>query len=268
MLEMDQIEAFYPSRLRPFRRCLLREYLQLKMLEAISDLRHAKNLCFIGGTCIHLVHGSARFSEDLDFDNRGLSEDAFAEMSEAVARSVALEGYKVELKNTFGQAYRAFLRFPDILQGLGLSGHGEEKMLIQVGAERQHFDYLPEDVILNKFDVFCRSYVAPVGLLLAQKIHCILERRRTMGRDFYDVVFLLGKTDVDMVYVKEKLGLETREDLGKRLLMVCDGLDLRAMARDVEPFLFSETDVKRVLMFPDYIRQTLLSDDRGSGIYR
>lgn len=71
MLELSQIESFYPESLRPFKKNLLREYLQYKILEIIFLSEFAQGLSFMGGSAIHIVHGLPRFSEDLDFDNRG-----------------------------------------------------------------------------------------------------------------------------------------------------------------------------------------------------
>ena len=117
MLDLDQIQSFYPEEIRPFRTNILREYLQHKILESLFRSRHGAGLSFMGGTCIHLIHGSPRFSEDLDFDNGGISPDEFGELAEAVTRDLQLEGYTVELSTSFKGAFRAFFRFPAILLG-------------------------------------------------------------------------------------------------------------------------------------------------------
>ena len=46
-------------------RMILTEYLQCEVLDSLY--KQAPNLHFIGGTCLHLLHGLPRFSEDLDF---------------------------------------------------------------------------------------------------------------------------------------------------------------------------------------------------------
>jgi len=71
MLDLRQIESFYPGTLRIFGRNLLREYLQYKILEIVYDSKFGKKLAFMGGTAIHMIHFNTRFSEDLDFDNLG-----------------------------------------------------------------------------------------------------------------------------------------------------------------------------------------------------
>lgn len=72
MLELNQIESYYPEHLRVFKKNILREYLQYKILEIIYDSKFTVNLVFMGGTAIRIIHGGSRFSEDLDFDNINL----------------------------------------------------------------------------------------------------------------------------------------------------------------------------------------------------
>jgi len=254
MLEIRQIEPFYPEYLRGFKKNLLREYLQYKILEIVFDSKFGGKLSFMGGTAIHIIHGNARFSEDLDFDNLGLATEEFEQLAGLIKKSLKLEGYKVEIKNVFNGAYRCYIRIPDILFENGLSRHKQEKLLIQLDTEPQGFTYSPEKVIINKFDVFLRINVVPMNILLAQKIYAILKRRRAMGRDFYDAVFLFGKSKPNLNYLKLKLKIEDRADLKNNLLAKCDKLDFRGLAKDVEKFLFNPSDSKKVLFFYDYIK--------------
>ena len=68
MLDLKQVESFYPESLRPFKRNLLREYLQYKILEIIFGSEFGEKLVFMGGTATRIIHENTRFSEDLDFD--------------------------------------------------------------------------------------------------------------------------------------------------------------------------------------------------------
>ena len=74
MLNIREIEKYYPAHLHSFKRFMLREYLQYKILEIIFDGPYADRLIFLGGTCLRIVHGNQRFSEDLDFDNLSRGE--------------------------------------------------------------------------------------------------------------------------------------------------------------------------------------------------
>jgi predicted nucleotidyltransferase component of viral defense system len=254
MLDIKQIEVFYPEFLKSFKRNLLREYLQYKILEMIFDSEFGEKLSLIGGTAIHMVYANKRFSEDLDFDNLGLTKKGFEELVKFVKRGLELEGYTIETKNVFRGAYRSYLRVPNILFDNGLSRHKEEKMLIQIDAEPQGIDYALDKLIINKFDVFLRINVVPADILLAQKLYAIFRRKRAMGRDFYDAVFLFGMTKPNLEYLRLKLGIKDMADLKRKLLLKCKVLDFKQLAKDVEPFLFSPSESKKVLLFQDYIR--------------
>ncbi|MEX1328328.1 MAG: nucleotidyl transferase AbiEii/AbiGii toxin family protein [Desulfobacterales bacterium] len=257
MLDIRQIESFYPEHFRPFKKNLLREYVQYKILEAIFESPLADKLTFMGGTCIHIVHGSPRFSEDLDFDNSNIAQHDFEALSLKVKRALELQGYTVELKNTYYDAFRASLRFPGLLHDSGISGHRDEKLLIQIDTEPQEFSYIPDKFILNKFDVFSRINIVPADILAAQKIFCIFNRSRPMGRDFFDVVFLLGKSGINFDYLNRKMSVRNKKELRDRLILRNAQLDFSRLAKDLEPFVYSKKEVDRVRMFPEFIRQAI-----------
>lgn len=254
MLELRQIELFFPEQLRHFKRNLLREYLQYKILEAVFAGRYARKLVFMGGTALHIVHGLSRFSEDLDFDNRGLTKSEFKDLTQSVARKLSLEGYVVQTGTSFKGAFSADIKIMGVLFDEGLSGHKDEKVLIKIDAEPQNFKYTAERVVINKFDVFTGVKVVPVDILLAQKFYAILARKRAMGRDFYDAIFLAGKTDPDFAYLKQRAGIADKEALKSALLERSSKLDFKLLSRDVEQFLFFPEDAKKILLFTDYVR--------------
>ncbi|RLC20684.1 MAG: nucleotidyl transferase AbiEii/AbiGii toxin family protein [Deltaproteobacteria bacterium] len=253
MIELEQIRTFFPKNIWPFRTNMLREYLQYKILESIFSSPHASKLAFMGGTCIHIIHGCPRFSEDIDFDNLRISEDDFEKLAKIIKNDMERDGYTVELKTVIKSAFRAKLRFPNILFESGLSGHRDQKMLIQIDMEPQRFEYEPDKRIISKFDVFTRINTVPADILLSQKLSCIFCRKRPMGRDFYDTLFLIGKTKANPDYLDEKLNIRSENDLVSKLRLRCRELDFKRLARDVEPFIFKKQDINRVLLFEEYI---------------
>ncbi|RIV27357.1 nucleotidyl transferase AbiEii/AbiGii toxin family protein [Fibrisoma montanum] len=259
MLDFSQIITQYPLSLQPFSRFILREYLQYKLLQLIYDSDYADRLVFLGGTCLRIVHGNQRFSEDLDFDNTGINETDFTGLASVIENGLRLEGYEVEMRLVMKGAYHCHVKFPALLFQQGLSGYREEKILIQLDTEPQYFAFTPEPYLLNRFDVFTQINTTPVDLLLAQKFYAILNRVRNKGRDFYDAVFLLGKgIKPNYDYLQQKLQIDNAEALRSRLLDHCRTIDMQAMAADVRPFLFNAADERRVALFEQYIRQVRL----------
>ncbi len=260
MLSVDELLPLYPENQRTFRAFILREYLQYKILQIVfSQPEYANQLCFLGGTCLRIVHGNNRFSEDLDFDNFGLTEENFQSISEHIKRELEREGYSVEMKTVYKGAFHCYVRFPGLLFKEGLAGHQEQKILIQLDTEPQHFDFRPEKYILNKFDVFSEIPVTPLNLLLAQKFYTIVNRKRSKGRDFFDVIFLLSRNiKPNYDYLRMKLGIGDPKALKARIQSVCSKLDMKSMADDVAPFLFNPADAKRVELFEAYLQQVEL----------
>jgi predicted nucleotidyltransferase component of viral defense system len=254
MLDLGQIQTFYPEHLRPFKRNLLREYLQYKILEVIYSSPYARGLCFMGGTAIRIVHAGNRFSEDLDFDNRSVEKKGMQSLTDLIHKRLAREGYLSEAKQTQRGVFRASFRIPEILYQSGLSHHREENLTIQVDAEPQQFDYAPDTILINKFDVLVRMQVVPVDLLLAQKITCIFTRKRLLGRDFYDILYLMARTRPNFDYIRQKTGLPTREFMRKEMLRKCKNIDFKQLVRDVAPFLMNREDAEKIRYFREYIK--------------
>ena len=260
MISIEQLIPFYPVELHPFREFILREYLQHKILQIIfDDPGSAKRLSFIGGTCLRIVHGSHRFSEDIDFDNTGLTKADFIAISKRILSRLEMEGYSVEIKNVFKNAFHCHIRFPGLLHAQKLSGYKTQKILIQLDTEPQHYAFTPDKRIINKFDIFTEIPTAPLTLLLAQKFYTIINRNRKMGRDFFDIVFLLSKNiRPDYEFLKLKTGISSSLELKERVLRVIENLDMNSLAMDVEPFLFHKSDTNKVKLFNKFIRQVEL----------
>ncbi len=178
MIDLSQIRQSYPQSLQQFDRGLLREYLQYQILALIFDHPVSEKLSFLGGTCLRIVHGLPRFSEDIDFDNKDLTEAAFQELSEYLERELELRGLQVEMRFVSKAALHCHIKFPGILHEQGLSGHTQEKILIQVDTFDQGVIYEPDTYILNRFEFFEQISVTPAAVILSQKLWTITQLSR------------------------------------------------------------------------------------------
>ncbi|MDP2736876.1 MAG: nucleotidyl transferase AbiEii/AbiGii toxin family protein, partial [bacterium] len=236
MINLSEIKKYYPN-LTGFDKSILREYLQYKILDIIFKSAVADKLSFIGGTALKICYGGTRFSEDLDFDNFGLTEKEFIELSEIIKKELQLEGYEVEIKNVFKGAFRCNIRIPKLLKENNLSVMADEKILIQVDTTPHSFNYKPDNFLLQKFDIFRNIKLAPPDILLSMKAGAIFGRKRMKGRDFYDMVYLLSLADFNYGYLDAKLGIKNKAELKKKLIEATADLNLKALAEDVMPFL-------------------------------
>ncbi|MCF7794945.1 nucleotidyl transferase AbiEii/AbiGii toxin family protein [Patescibacteria group bacterium] len=255
MLSLKQIEQYYPDNLRGFKKNILREYLQYKILEIIFNSKVTHKLSFLGGTALHIVYGNTRFSEDLDFDNFGLSEKDFTYLSHEIEKKMQNLGYEVEIKNVFKGAYRCYIRIPNILFDNHIFKLKNEKIMIQIDTAPHNFKYKPNKNIINKFDVFTQVLVTPLDILLSQKIYALFNRKRAKGRDFFDIIFLLQKTKPNYRYLIKKVNIKNNKDLKQKLLTYLNSINLEDLTEDVEPFLFNPENSKKIIMFRKYIEQ-------------
>ncbi|WP_028665036.1 nucleotidyl transferase AbiEii/AbiGii toxin family protein [Runella zeae] len=259
MITLEAIKKYYPAHLHGFERELLREYLQCQILQILFDSPLGKHFAFLGGTCLRLVHENKRFSEDLDFDNFAVSAAQFDQVAEIVEKELKGSGYEVEIQVAGKGAYRCNVKFPRLFFQHGLSGYQEEKLLIQLDSEAQNFPFEKETYILNRFGIFSQINVTPLDLMFSQKCYAILNRPRNKGRDFFDVVFLLGlNVKPNYAYLAQKVGITTATQLKERLLAHCEKLNMDEQGRDVASFLFTPSDVRMVTLFPQIIKQAVI----------
>jgi hypothetical protein len=195
--------ALKDPRLSPeTQRIILKEDLQAFVLDFLYNHPVYRRLNFYGGTCLHVVYGLNRLSEDIDLDN-----GAGVELSHLAKDLVEM------FKNTLGYPdtlakpqqggqgiLRITLKFP-ILNALGVSAYGNEALHLKV--EVSHH---PQTAIIQNTPVFYhgRSFVPAhfsLETMMAGKMLACLERNfqrgregaLIKGRDFYDLLWFMQK---------------------------------------------------------------------------
>jgi predicted nucleotidyltransferase component of viral defense system len=252
MLTIDQLAAYFPSNLfQQNPQAALVEYLQHELLDSIFKEKASAALSFIGGTAIRLLYQNTRFSEDLDFDNFGLSFAEFEKLLESACKDMMNKGFLVEYRFVEHGAYHCYIKFPDILFRAGISPESSRKILIRIDTESKERLYEPQKHILNKFAVYRQIFAAPPSILLAQKMMTVIEGKREKGRDLFDVSYLMGLAQPDFGYINQCINIG-RDQFLNRFNERLQELDLNYLANDVEPFLFSPAQKDRVLTFRDY----------------
>lgn len=258
MLDLDLITRSYDPALHRFKRGLLREYLQYQILSIIFDQPISRKLIFIDGTCLRVVHQLPRFSEDIDFDQKNLSEVEFKSLSQFISVELEKRGLTVEVRFVSRGAFHCYIKFPDLLHDQGISLQKSEKILIQVDSFDQEVEYQSEIFILNKFEFFNSIRVAPKDVMLAQKLWTITNRQRAKGRDFFDIMFLLQTTRPNLAFLQAKFGPQPLPDIIKQVEHKITEFDFKQLAQDVRPFLTNSGDADRLLLFKDFLHQQSL----------
>jgi predicted nucleotidyltransferase component of viral defense system len=233
---------------------MLKEYLQLQILDHLSTTSYINKISFIGGTNLRIVQGIDRFSEDLDFDCKDLSEEEFMAMTDSVVNYLRNNNIDVETRdkpNPRLTAFRRNLYFPQMLFNLGLTGHRDERFLLKIETQNQGVAYQPIVVNINKMGFFFSIQVPSLDVLCAMKFSAILSRQK--GRDFYDTIFLLSKTNPNMDFLHAKTEISTMEELKNAMKNRLLGIDLNEKKRDFVHLLFNESNAERILKFGEII---------------
>lgn len=259
MIDLQYIRSFFPASIAQnpaFDKQMLKEYLQLLILNHLSELEYASRVAFIGGTNLRLIRHIDRFSEDLDFDCHMLSEQDFMALTDEIVAYLQKHGLNVETrdrKNERLTAYRRNLYFPKLLFDLELSGYRDERFLIKMEAQDQGIAYQPQTTMVMGCGFVFPIQTPPDGVLCAMKISALLSRSK--GRDFYDTIFLLGQgIEPDYEFLRVRCGIADKESLRMAMLQVAAETNLEMKMHDFEHMLFVPDNNKRLLYFPEFIR--------------
>ncbi len=175
-------------------RNLAREYLQARILGCLQRNGAMIPLAFHGGTALRFLYNIPRYSEDLDFTLEAAPADFnFRSYLRAIQTELTAEGYPVEIRiNEKKVVFSALVRFAGLLFELGISPHKNEVLSIKIEVDTNP----PAGAVLDTSVV--RRFVAlqfhhhDRASLLAGKLHAVLQRSYTKGRDLYDLFWYLS----------------------------------------------------------------------------
>ena len=258
MIQFEQIKNYFPPILREnadANKYMLKEYIQLMVLNYLSSSVYARKLVFIGGTNLRLVKGIDRFSEDLDFDCKDLSKQEFMEMTEDVIRFLNRSGLNAQPKdknNNRLTAYRRNIYFPELLFDMDLSGHREERFLLKIETQDQLISYNPVIVNIQGCGYFFPFPVTSDSILCSMKIAAMLARAK--GRDFYDLMFLLSQTQPDYNFLEKRCEISNLQELKEKTFELLQITDLNVKKNDFAHLLFNKANSEKILLFKEFIQ--------------
>lgn len=239
------------------RRAIVREYLQAIILNGIYKHNLSKPLLFTGGTALRFFYRLPRFSEDLDFDTAGLNLAEFKKILDSVQKGLNNEGFAVKIlpekrKNLFV----AELYFQDALRLYEISDKRGLEMMIKIEIYKPSWKLEVEPAALSLYGYSFSASVLGKGNLLSEKLCALFNRKR--GRDIYDALFMLKKKFPfnEGVLLANKIEGSPKELILGHLEKLPEK-ELQALAEQVRPFLFKESDIELVLKAPLYARRFL-----------
>ena len=178
----------------------LREITQEVVLAALGRTDFFTQAAFQGGTCLRIFHGLPRFSEDLDFaltaSNSGFQLGPYLE---AVSAELTAYGYALEIdeRDKSGALRTGFLK-DDSLGGLLRLGYRPATGPLRRIRIKFEVDTHPPEGARYDMPILDFPFAAAVRVfdppsLLAGKIHALLCRPYTKGRDWYDFIWYAAR---------------------------------------------------------------------------
>jgi predicted nucleotidyltransferase component of viral defense system len=241
-----------------FKRNLIKEFLQVVVLDYLYSNPKYSSLVFYGGSSLVHCYGLPRLSEDLDFVD--------------IKKEIELDTLAKDLEKFFAdktdlnvvakvQSFRIYLKFP-ILKELGMvSDNTSESDLLFLKVEIfKGFDFCSVyEVETKPIFRFNRSVLVKtfdLSTLMATKIRAVLNRTwekkdkagetviTVKGRDYFDLMWYLEKG------IKPNLGCiennMTAEELKEKILTIIEKIDERSITLDLENFISDKNFVKNL----------------------
>lgn len=232
----------------------MREYLQAYILRIMHDEGAFRTTAFVGGTALRFLHNIPRFSEDLDFSLVKKRGYEFVDMLKKIKQELILAGYSVALTYKQEKAVQnAFVKFVGLMYEAGISPHRSQSLSVKIELDTNppKAAVLESHIVNKYFPIAFLSYELPS--LFAGKLHALLARKYTKGRDFFDLGWYLSRwKDIspNITLLQNALKqtgwnkkLPMKEDWRDYLYEVVKAADWKNVTQDVKNFLENPSDV-------------------------
>lgn len=252
----ERMLSQYPMNTANDRRNATYEVMQHVVLAGLYRGGFFDHAAFYGGTCLRMIHGMERYSEDMDFSLLSKEEGFTLESYfPAIYDECRLLGREVEItrkdKRTFGKVESAFLK--DNTDVYNISFQTEKSIKIKIEVDTMpplQFD-TEQQLLLQPFSFMVRCFTLPC--LFAGKMHALLFRQwknRVKGRDWYDFEWYV-RTAVPLNFahfqarVKEFNGMDIDVEQFQTLLRErLSQTDIRQVKEDVMPFVHNPQELE------------------------
>ncbi len=261
----------------------LKEIMQEIALLGLWRVKFYEHALFYGGSCLRILYGLPRFSEDLDFSL--LRPDHNFDLSKyhaAITTELEGFGFDVEIqtkdKSVDSQIDSAFIKAGTIINFIRIKVpdrllarlHSNQILKIKIEVDLDP----PGNHGVEVKDVFrpipFQVKTMPIVDLFAGKIHAILARKwqtRVKGRDYYDYLWYLGrKSALNLNHLAARLrqsghmnGELTTAIFQAMLTRKFQELNIENAKRDIAPFLNDREKPTLDLWSNDYFVKTIKS---------
>ncbi len=141
------------------------------------------------------------------------------------------------------------IKFPNLLFQLKLSQFKEENLTIKLDFEKFWSTEKRQVILLNRYGILIPVVTKPLDQLLVQKLYAYLNRKQTLARDIYDIVWLISQeAKIDWTYAKKNhINKDFIDKALKKFEKEKNQLSL--LKRKITPFLINEKNVEKINFF-------------------
>jgi predicted nucleotidyltransferase component of viral defense system len=237
------------------RKLILSEFLQHLLLQSLYRHGMFKQLAFTGGTALRILYRTNRYSEDLDFsliEARGFRFDStLGKVQKDLEMQQLPFEYSPKEERTVANAN---IRFPGVLQEFGISPLKGQKLTVKFEVDKNPPDGGKLETVLVASPVSYTVTTFDLPSLFATKLHAIFSRGFTKGRDYYDLMWFLGRgvrpnfpllnNAIRQTHGK---GHDISEDQFKeRISKYLETVDFGKIQKELERFLIRRDELKLV----------------------
>jgi predicted nucleotidyltransferase component of viral defense system len=232
----------------------MREYLQAYVLRVMHEQGVFRHAAFLGGTALRFLYDLPRFSEDLDFSLENADQLDFARLVTKIMTELKDAGYQASMTyNDRNIVKSAFIKFSGLMFEAEMSAFQNQNFSIKIEMDSNPSQGAMKEVkMINKyFPISFLSY--DISSLFAGKLHAILNRRYTKGRDYFDLGWYLSKwkgLQPNLAMLNHALGqtqwpgdLVSKENWRRIVLDVIKKTDWDIVIKDVQNFLERPEDL-------------------------
>ena len=231
----------------------LREFLQLIILKILDEKGYFRNIAFVGGTALRVIYDLNRFSEDLYFCLVKKTHYDFEKMMQVIERELNHYNLSVTIKFKCNKNVAcAFIRFHRLLIELGLSSLKDQNLLIKFEIDQNTpLGFDTKLTLINKDFLMAINHF-DLPSLFASKLHAVLCRKYTKGRDYYDLIWYHSRQIIPNLKLLSNAIAQTEgrhlkldfKKLSQLLLERIDVTDFNKIKSDVKPFLADSSELR------------------------
>lgn len=234
----------------------LKEISQEIALAGLARAGFFKHALFQGGTCLRIIYGMQRFSEDLDFilnePNPAFKWSVYLEAIKTEFDAFGLELSAIDRAKASDTVKRAFLKKFSFGQVLNLS-YKRTRSDTQTIVIKLEIDTNPPAGSASETHLLEYPYPLPVitqdlSSLFSGKCHALLCRNYIKGRDWFDFIwYIQNKAQLNYAFLKNALEQDgpyqnqsipmSREWITEALTKKIESIDWKQAAADVKNFL-------------------------------